>query len=160
MPSAPRRTAAAKKHSTPKPPGDVVLLVGTMKGAFLFWSNAKRRTWKREGPHFPGESVYAMAYDGRGGRKRLWAAPRSMHWGAVVRTSDDFGKSWSAPDRQNVRFPEGSGLSLAQIWQLAPGPDADPDLMYCGVEPAALFDSRDGGESWTVVRGLLDHPHR
>ena len=151
---------AAKRRSKSKPPGDVAVLVGTMKGAFLFWSNGKRKKWKMDGPHFPGESVYAIAYDGRNGRRRLLAAPRSMHWGAVVRASDDFGKTWSAPDRQNVRFPEGSGLSLAQIWQIAPASDGEPDVLYCGVEPAALFESRDGGESWTVVRGLLDHEHR
>jgi photosystem II stability/assembly factor-like uncharacterized protein len=32
--------------------------------------------------------------------------------------------------------------------------------MYCGVEPAALFESRDAGESWSLNRGLFDHPHR
>jgi photosystem II stability/assembly factor-like uncharacterized protein len=32
--------------------------------------------------------------------------------------------------------------------------------MYCGVEPAALFESRDSGETWALVRGLFDHPHR
>jgi photosystem II stability/assembly factor-like uncharacterized protein len=32
--------------------------------------------------------------------------------------------------------------------------------MYCGVEPAALFESRNAGESWSLVRGLFDHPHR
>jgi len=160
MSPTPRRAAAAKKRSKPKAPGDVVILVGTLKGAFLFWSDKKRRKWKMEGPLFPGEQVYAMAYDGREGRNRLLAAPRSMHWSAAVRTSDDFGKTWSAPDRQNVRFPEGSDLSLAQIWQLTPGPASEPDLVYCGVEPAALFESRDGGESWNVVRGLLDHEHR
>lgn len=29
-----------------------------------------------------------------------------------------------------------------------------------GVEPAALFETRDGGENWSLVRGLFDHPHR
>jgi photosystem II stability/assembly factor-like uncharacterized protein len=28
------------------------------------------------------------------------------------------------------------------------------------VEPAALFESHDAGESWSLVRGLFDHPHR
>jgi len=28
------------------------------------------------------------------------------------------------------------------------------------VEPAALFESRDAGETWSLVRGLFDHPHR
>jgi photosystem II stability/assembly factor-like uncharacterized protein len=78
----------------------------------------------------------------------------------VIRTSDDFGATWSAPDRQNVRFPEGSGSSLVQVWQITPGPLSEPDLLWCGVEPAALFESRDGGDSWTPVRGLLDHEHR
>jgi photosystem II stability/assembly factor-like uncharacterized protein len=32
--------------------------------------------------------------------------------------------------------------------------------MYCGVEPAALFESRDAGQSWSLVRGLFDHPDR
>ena len=33
-------------------------------------------------------------------------------------------------------------------------------MLYCGVEPAALFESRDAGETWSLVRGLFDHPHR
>jgi photosystem II stability/assembly factor-like uncharacterized protein len=28
------------------------------------------------------------------------------------------------------------------------------------VEPAALFESRNGGETWSIVRGLWNHPHR
>jgi photosystem II stability/assembly factor-like uncharacterized protein len=140
--------------------GDVLVLVGTTKGAFVVRSDKKRTTWKIGKPHFPGESVYAMAYDGRGGRHRLLAATRSFHWGSVIRTSDDFGKTWSAPDRQNVKFPEGSGLSLVQVWQITPGPESDPNLLWCGAEPHALFESRDRGDTWTAVPGILNHPHR
>ena len=140
--------------------GDVLLMVGTTKGAFLVAADAGRREWRVDGPHFPGESVYAMAFDGRAGRRRLLAATGSMHWGSVLRASDDLGRSWTAPDRQNVRFPADSGLALAQIWQICVGPAAEPDLLWCGVEPSALFESRDAGESWTPVRGLLDHEHR
>jgi photosystem II stability/assembly factor-like uncharacterized protein len=32
--------------------------------------------------------------------------------------------------------------------------------MYCGVEPAALYESHDDGATWSLVRGLFDHPHR
>jgi photosystem II stability/assembly factor-like uncharacterized protein len=162
----PATTKTKKTKPKPRPkaksraPGEVVLLVGTMKGAFLFWSDRKRKKWKVDGPHFPGESVYALAFDQRAGRQRLLAAPRSMHWGSVIRASDDYGKTWSAPDRQNVRFPEDTGLSLTQIWQISPATSSEPDTLFCGVEPAALFQSRDGGESWTVVKGLLDHEHR
>ncbi|HEU4883679.1 MAG TPA: hypothetical protein VFT45_15570 [Longimicrobium sp.] len=140
--------------------GDVVLLVGTMKGAFLFSSDGGRGEWRIDGPYFRGMAVYAMAMDQRGGRRRILAGSQSMHWGAVVQSSDDFGATWSAPDRQNVRFPEDSGLALTNVWQLRPGRADEPDTVYCGVEPAALFQSRDAGETWSPVDGLLNHEHR
>ena len=140
--------------------GDVLLLVGTVKGAFLFSADGKRKKWRMDGPHFPGESVYALAYDERGGRRRTLAATRSFHWGSTIRTSDDYGGTWSGPERQSLRFPEDSGLSLVQIWQIVPGPPSDPDRLWAGVEPAALFESRDGGDSWAPVDGLLNHEHR
>ena len=150
----------ARRSSRAVSDGDVLVMVGTTKGAFLLSSDAGRRRWRVDGPHFPGESVYALAFDGRGGRRRTLAATNSMHWGSVLRTSDDFGRSWSAPDRQNVRFPAESGLALNQIWQICVGPSAEPDLLYCGVEPSALFASYDAGESWSPIDGLLAHEHR
>lgn len=141
-------------------PGDVIVLAGTMKGAFLFHADGERKEWRMHGPWFRGEAVYALAFDARGGRRRVLAAPQSMHWGATVRSSDDFGATWTAPERQNLRFAEGSGDALANVWQLRPGRDSEPDVVYAGVEPAALFRSGDGGESWAPVQGLLDHPHR
>ena len=146
--------------STSPSRGDVLLLVGTMKGAFLLRSNGERKEWRMEGPHFRGEAVYALAFDQRGGRRRILASGQSMHWGSMVRTSDDFGANWSSPDRQNVRFPEDAGRALANIWQLRPGRADQPDVVYAGVEPAALFESRDAGESWSPVEGLLNHEHQ
>jgi hypothetical protein len=140
--------------------GDVLLLVGTMKGAFLFSSSGERREWQMDGPHFKGETVYSMAFDQRGGRRRVLAGTQSFHWGSVLRASDDFGETWTSPERKNVRFPEESGLALANIWQIRPGPGSEPDVMYCGVEPAALFESGDAGETWSPVNGLLNHEHR
>ncbi|HEX8391169.1 MAG TPA: hypothetical protein VF665_02335 [Longimicrobium sp.] len=140
--------------------GDVVVLAGTMKGAFVLTSDHERREWKTFGPYFRGETVYSLAFDQRGGRRRILAGTQSFHWGSVVRASDDFGATWTAPDRQNVRFPEDSGLALNNIWQLHPGPAAEPEVLYAGVEPAALFTSRDAGETWAPVPGLLNHEHR
>jgi photosystem II stability/assembly factor-like uncharacterized protein len=140
-------------------PGDVLLLVGTAKGAFIYRSNATRARWRRGGPHFPGRAVYAIAYDGRAGRRRIWAAPESMHWGSVVQSSDDFGKTWSDGEG-NLKFPTETGQALKRVWQIRPGRAEQPDVLYCGVEPAALFESKDDGKSWSLVRGLYDHPHR
>src|SRR5688500_1143380 len=140
--------------------GDVVVLVGTMKGAFLARASQERDGWEIAGPWFQGEPVYALAYDDRAGRRRLWAAPASWHWGPNPRWRDDCGATWSNPEAIPVRYPEDTGLELTRIWQIEPGREAEPDTLYCGVEPAALFESRDAGESWSLVRGLFDHPHR
>jgi tRNA A-37 threonylcarbamoyl transferase component Bud32 len=139
--------------------GDVLLLVGTMKGAFLVRSNARRASWEVIGPAFHGQAVYTLAYDGRKGRHRLWAST-SSYWGTFLRSSDDFGRTWTNPHQANVKFPGECGASLKNIWQLCLGREDEPDTMYCGVEPAALFVSHDAGESWALVRGLFDHPHR
>ncbi|MFL6246786.1 MAG: WD40/YVTN/BNR-like repeat-containing protein [Thermoanaerobaculia bacterium] len=147
------------QHITPRS-GDLLVLVGTMKGAFLFRSDRSRGTWEMGGPYFPGSAVYAIAYDGRGGRNRLWAGPHSMHWGGLLRTSDDFGRTWTNPEEANVKFPEGTGAALKQIWQIVPGRESEPDTLYCGVEPAALFVSRDAGQQWSLAEGLWNHPQR
>src|SRR6202171_3208696 len=141
-------------------PGDNLVLVGTMKGAFLFRSDATREKWEEAGPYFPGRSVYSLPYDGRNGRTRLWAAVNSPFWGSFLSSSDDFGKTWSNPEQYNIKFPEGSDVSLKQIWQIAEGHPDQPDTLYCGVEPAALFKSDDAGATWSLVNGLYDHPHR
>src|SRR5262249_14347561 len=142
------------------PAGTVMLLAGTTKGLFLLQSDAARKRWQVWGPQFPGHAVYAAAADQRNGATRLWAAAHDMHFGAVLHSSDDLGKTWTQPESPTVKFPSDAGVSLKQIWQITPGPEDQPNTLYCGVEPAALFESQDRGTSWNLVRGLFDHPHR
>lgn len=140
--------------------GDALLLVGTMKGAFVLRADAERNDWQVGGPYFPGRAIYAMAYDNRNGRNRLWAAVNSSYWGSYLSSSEDFGKTWTEPETYGVKFPADTDASLKQIWQIVSGNNDEPDTLYCGVEPAALFRSDDAGETWSLVRGLHDHPHR
>jgi photosystem II stability/assembly factor-like uncharacterized protein len=140
--------------------GDVLLLAGTMKGAFVLRSDKGRENWEVGGPYFPGRAIYAMAYDDRKGRSRLWAAVNSSYWGSYLSSSDDLGKTWTEPETYGVKFPEDADASVKQIWQIAMGHPDEPDTLYAGVEPAALFKSTDAGESWSLVKGLYDHPHR
>lgn len=140
--------------------GDALLLVGTMKGAFVMRADASRNNWEVGGPYFPGRAIYAMAYDNRNGRSRLWAAVNSPHWGSYLSSTDDFGQSWSEPEAYNIKFPEETDSALKQIWQIELGNPQQADTLYCGVEPAALFRSDDAGASWSLVKGLYDHPHR
>jgi photosystem II stability/assembly factor-like uncharacterized protein len=83
-----------------------------------------------------------------------------MHFGGMLRSSDDFGENWTNPVEANVKFPESAGTALKQIWQVAPGREQELDTLYCGVEPAALLVSRDAGETWSLNEGLWNHPQR
>jgi hypothetical protein len=158
-PNAPRTTVLHSVQHAHVKKGDFLLLVGTTKGAFILRSNAQRSRWEVGGPYFHGHNVYAMAYDGRGGQRRIWVSTQN-YWGTLLRSSDDFGKSWTNPQQAPIRFPSDTGVSLKNIWQIALGRPEEPNVLYCGVEPAALFETRDSGESWSLVRGLFDHPHR
>jgi hypothetical protein len=135
-------------------------MIGTTKGVFLLRASAARQAWTVHGPLFRGHAVYALALDARGGRRRLWAATESAHWGALIHSSDDLGERWASPDEATLKFPADTGLALKQVWQLCVGREHEPGTLYCGVAPAALFESRDDGASWSLVRGLHDHPHR
>ena len=45
--------------------GDIVLMVGTRKGAFLLSADRSRRNWSVSGPHHDGADIFHLAYDGR-----------------------------------------------------------------------------------------------
>jgi len=142
--------------------GDVVVLVGTSKGLFALTADAGRTTWTTTGPWFRGEEIYAAALDTRNGRTRLLVGATSGHWGPSVYRSDDLGATWVEPEPDTLRFPEETGAAVDRVWQLKPAPDSanQPDVVYAGVEPAALFRSEDGGVTFSLDRGLWDHEHR
>jgi hypothetical protein len=135
-----------------------VLAIGTRKGLWLATSEDDRRTWEITGPHHQMTDVYAVAFDTRGPTPRLLAGVSSEHFGPSVAHSDDLGRTWQEPDHAPIAFPEDTGAAFARVWQFAPG--AEPDVVYAGVEPSAVFRSTDGGVTYELVRGLWDHPHR
>ncbi len=140
----------------PKPSEDMIL-VGTRKGAFIFRSRNGRRSWKMSGPIFEGSEVFHMAYDSR--NKLLLASVNNFQWGPRVMRSRDFGETWKE-SKKHPRYPKGSGLSVEQIWHIEPGTERRPDRLFAGVAPAGLFVSDDGGDTWRLNQGLLQHPTR
>ncbi|MDQ4084424.1 MAG: exo-alpha-sialidase, partial [Actinomycetota bacterium] len=139
---------------------DVVLLVGTRKGLWIGRSSQERREWSLDGPHFLMSEVASCAIDTRGATPRLLVGVMSWHWGPQVLRSDDLGETWTGESANAVEFPQDTGAALTRVWQLAPGPADEPDVLYAGTEPSALFRSEDRGESFALVRGLWEHPHR
>lgn len=137
-----------------------LLAIGTGKGLYLARSEDGRASWRISGPHFPMTEIYAVAIDKRRATPRLLAGATSSHFGPSVATSDDLGESWQEPEAAPVAFPEDTGATLKRVWQIAPGPAAQPERVYVGTEPSALFVSDDGGVSYQLVRALWDHPHR
>ncbi|MBI1377844.1 MAG: exo-alpha-sialidase [Frankiales bacterium] len=137
----------------------VLLAIGTRKGLWLARSD-DRRTWTIEGPHFLAQEIAAVAVDTRREPVRLLAGIQSMHWGPTVTYSDDLGATWHEPAKGAIAFPDDTGAALARVWQLQPDTAGRPDVVWAGCEPTSLWRSDDGGESFQLVRGLWDHPHR
>jgi photosystem II stability/assembly factor-like uncharacterized protein len=134
----------------------VLALVGTTKGLFLLRGDDDRRRWRAEGPLLEGWGVYHAILDPRDGR--VFAATNHRVYGSTVQRSADIGRTW-ARSRQ-IGLPEESGLVLDAVWHIEPGWRDEPETLYLGAAPGVLFRSEDGGTSWEVNRGILDHPTR
>ena len=136
-------------------PERVILCIGTKKGLFVAEAPKTRRSFVLRGPFGPGVAVYAALIDTRS-RPRLYASSCNAFFGMKVLVSTDLGKKFKET-KSAPAFPMGDGRALANIWSLEAG-DNKKDL-WCGVEPASLFKSSDGGDSWEMVQGISNHAH-
>src|SRR5260370_34562885 len=139
--------------------GDILLMVGTVKGAFIFLSDRRRGDFKMSGPHFAGQSVWSAAFIGNRA-PRIIVGNKSNHWGAMVSWSDDFGDTWNEPTEGNIKFPKGSGESLNAVWALEAATALGSEVVLAGVDPAAMFRSDDRGETFRLNEALFNHPDR
>ena len=137
---------------------ETVLMIGTRKGLWIARSEDRDR-WEVSGPDELMAEVPSVAIDTRSGSPRFFAGTKHWHWGPQVRRSDDLGATWESTPNGEVRFPEDTGRSLEAVWAIAPSA-SEPDVVWAGTEPSALFRSTDNGESFEMVRSLWDHPHR
>jgi len=135
-----------------------LLAIGTRKGLWLARSD-DRSTWALDGPHFLMREVPSISIDTRVGPPRLLVGVRSEHWGPTVMRSDDLGKSWDETPEGSIQFPEDTGAAVERIWQITADPH-DDDVVWASTEPQALWRSDDRGETFSLVRGLWEHPQR
>ncbi|TYB70906.1 exo-alpha-sialidase [Nonomuraea sp. PA05] len=137
---------------------DAVVAIGTRKGLFLARSIGGG-PFRVEPIQFSTVAIPSVAIDTRGTTPRLLAGIEYGHFGPSVMYSDDLGASWQEAEQPPIAFPEQTGATLTRVWQLAPSP-SEPDVVWAGVEPAALFRSEDRGVTYRLVEGLWEHPHR
>jgi photosystem II stability/assembly factor-like uncharacterized protein len=143
----------------------VRVLVGTRKGAFILTSDESRREWKVDGPHFPGWELYHIQ-GSPVDPDRLYASQSSGWFGQIIQRSDDGGASW-APVDNTFTYAGIPGTHMwydgtphpwefKRVWHLEPSL-TERDVVYAGVEDAAIFKSSDGGHSWLELSGLRKH---
>lgn len=135
--------------------GDVLVMVGTKKGSFLFWSDPARRRWQRS-QHHKGWMVHHLAHDPRD--NSIYAATNSGNYDGVVQRTPDFGATWERRS-EKLDFPAESEHRVRKVWQLQPKPNGSPGHLYAGVERAGLFTTDDFGATWKGVDGLNNHEH-
>jgi hypothetical protein len=133
----------------------VILTIGTKKGLFVAESSKTRGRFALRGPFGAGVAVYSAMIDARGTPK-IYASSCNAFFGMKVLRSTDLGKKFQET-KSAPAFPKEDGRALANIWSLEAGDDKKE--LWCGVEPAALFRSTDGGDSWEMVQGISNHQH-
>jgi photosystem II stability/assembly factor-like uncharacterized protein len=136
------------------------LLVGTRKGAFFLKSDPGRRSWTQSAPAFLGHIVQHVVQDPRQPKVLLMAA-RTGHLGPTLLRSADRGRTWKEASSPPA-FPKAAegqkARTLDYTFWLTPGHSSEPGVWYAGASPQALFRSEDGGDTWSSITGLNDHP--
>jgi photosystem II stability/assembly factor-like uncharacterized protein len=129
------------------------ILAGTRKGLFVLEGRPDAR-FAVTARAFAGEPVDFALRDPRSGR--VLATSTSPFYGPKLWWADDPAGEWT--QASGLELPAGGDDALDRIWTIALG-EAD-GLLYAGGDPGVLFESRDGGERWELVRGLWEHPTR
>jgi photosystem II stability/assembly factor-like uncharacterized protein len=127
-----------------------VLIVGTRKGCFLLESDEARRDWQLRGPFCEGWPIYHAIHGGNG---TVLAAAASEWHGASVWRSPDLGESW---EQSSAGLSYDGDLKLSKISGLT----AAHGRLFAGAEMPGIFQSRDGGETWSLLTKLEGQPGR
>jgi len=130
-----------------------VLLIGTRKGAFLLESDQDRRDWKLRGPYCEGWPIYHVIHDPADGT--LYAAAASEWHGSSVWRSPDLGETWEQSS-EGLNYGEDGKLKLSKISGLT----AANGRLFAGAEMPGVFESRDGGKTWSIFSTIEGHPDR
>ncbi len=142
--------------------GGVRVLVGTRKGGFILTSDIRRERWEISGPLFAGWEIYHIK-GSPVNLNRLYSSQSGCWFGQVIHRSDDGVKTWEPvgnafiydgiPGTHQSFDGTQHPWEFTRVWYLEPSL-TDPEMVYAGVEDAALFRSCDGGKTWQELSGL------
>ena len=127
-----------------------MLTVGTRKGVFLLESD-DRRKWTLRGPFCEGWPVYHAIYDPATGS--IYAAAASEWHGSAVWRSPDLGETWEMSS-EGLSYGDEDGRKVSKVSTLARA----GDRLLVGVEAPGIFESRDNGETWSLLSTLSGQP--
>ena len=106
-----------------------VLMVGTRKGCFLLESDEARLDWTLRGPFCEGWPIYHVI--------------RDADSGTVFAAASSEGLSYENGD---LKLSKVSGLTAAH------------GRLFAGAENPGVFESRDGGVTWSLLTNLEGQP--
>jgi photosystem II stability/assembly factor-like uncharacterized protein len=127
-----------------------VLMVGTRKGCFLLESDEARRDWTLRGPFCEGWPIYHVIHDADSGT--VFAAAASEWHGSSVWRSPDLGETWEQSS-EGLSYENGD-LKLSKVSGLT----AAHGRLFAGAENPGVFESRDGGVTWSLLTNLEGQP--
>ena len=120
-----------------------VVLVGTRKGLFVLESG-DRRDWSVRGPYCESWPVYQARLDPESGT--IYAAAASEWHGSAVWRSSDLGETWEHSS-EGLSLEGEDGLKLSKVSSVMPM----HGRLLVGAESAALFQSTDGGDTFSLL---------
>jgi hypothetical protein len=123
-----------------------LLTVGTRKGAFVLESE-DRRDWTLRGPYCEGWPVYHAIYDETTGS--IYAAAASEWHGSTIWRSGDLGETWEQSS-EGLSYGDEDGRKISKASTLARA----GDRLLVGVEAPGIFESRDNGQTWSLLSTL------
>ena len=123
-----------------------LVAVGTRKGLFLLES-ADRRDWTLRGPFCEGWPVYHAIVDAGSGS--IYAAAASEWHGSAVWRSRDLGSTWELSS-EGLTYGDDDGRKVSKVSTLG----LAGDRLLVGVESPGIFESRDGGETFSLLSTL------
>lgn len=153
--------------------GSINVLIGTTKGVFIIRNGGERGKdgWSVDGPFCDCWPINHVVADPDAGT--IWAAGGGDWHGAGVWRSHDDGRSWQLTRLTkgtkdewaavDPSFAEMIGWTdeplpfdneFSQVWSLGFG----HGVLYAGTKPANLLMSSDGGENWSRIESLTNHP--